>query len=51
MAATDELLELLAPLLATNGSEPEAAGEDSSAGAERGASPSQRSGSHERDRA
>ena len=32
--ATDELLELLAPLLAANGNEPEAAGEDSSAEAE-----------------
>jgi hypothetical protein len=51
VGATDELLELLAPLLATNGSGPGAAGEDSSAGAERGASASERSESHERDRA
>ena len=36
--ATDELLELLAPLLAANGNEPEAAGGDSGAEADRGTS-------------
>ena len=40
--ATDELLELLAPLLAANGNEPEAAGEDSGAEADRGTSASER---------
>ena len=34
--ATDELLELLAPLLAANGSEPEAADENGTQGRERG---------------
>ncbi len=38
--ATDELLELLTPLLAANGSEPEAAGENGPPGVERDASAS-----------
>jgi hypothetical protein len=49
VAGIDELLELLAPLLASNGSEPGAAGEGSSVGEER-ASGAERSEAHERDR-
>ena len=40
--AIGELLELLAPLLPANGSEPVVADDDSSAGTERGASASER---------
>src|SRR5450755_3066059 len=46
--ATDELLELLAPLLAVNGSGHGAAGDDSRAGAERDASASEHGESDER---
>ena len=49
--ATDELLELLAPLLAANGNEPEAAGGDSSAEADRGTSASELAEARVRDRA
>ena len=49
--ATDQLLELLAPLLTANGSEPEAAGEDGSRGAEPGGSASVPVEARERDRA
>ena len=51
MEATDELLELLAPLLAADGSEPETAGENGTPGAERGASTSEPGQAHARDRA
>ena len=47
--ATDELLELLAPLLAANGSESEAAGDGSDAEAEPGGSGSKGGEAHERD--
>jgi hypothetical protein len=47
--AIGELLELLAPLLATNGSEPGAASDDTTAEAERGASASERGDVGERD--
>ena len=47
--ATDELLELLAPLLAGNGSESAAAGDGSSAEAEPGGSGSKGGEAHERD--
>ncbi len=46
--ATDELLELLAPLLAGNGSEPAAAGDGSNAEAEPGGSGSKGGEAHER---
>jgi hypothetical protein len=49
--ATDELLELLAPLLAANGNEPEAAGGDGTPGPESGASASEHGEAHARDRA
>ena len=49
--ATDELLELLAPLLAANGNEPEAAGENGTPGVERGASASESGEAPARDRA
>jgi len=49
--ATDELLELLAPLLAPNGNEPEAAGGDSGAEADRGTSASGLAEARVRDRA
>ena len=49
--ATDELLELLAPLLAPNGNEPEAAGADSGAEADRGTSASEVAEARGRDRA
>jgi hypothetical protein len=48
--ATDELLELLTPLLAANGNEPKAAGGTSGAEAKGGASGSERE-AHESDRA
>jgi hypothetical protein len=51
VGAIGELLELLAPLLPANGSEPEAAGDDNGAEAERGASASERGEANERDRA
>ena len=51
VGATDELLELLAPLLAGNGGEPEAAGDDSNPAAERAAGGSQLGQARERDRA
>ena len=51
MGATDALLELLAPLLAGNGSKPGAAGDGSTAAAERGAPGSERGEGHERERA
>ena len=47
--ATDELLELLAPLLVGNGSESAAAGDGSSAEAEPGGSGSKGGEAHERD--
>ena len=47
--ATDELLELLAPLLAANGSESAAAGDGSNAEAEPGGSGSKGGEAHERD--
>jgi len=50
VSATDELLELLAPLLAGNGSEPGAAGDGSSGGDERAAPGSERGEAPERDR-
>jgi hypothetical protein len=50
VGSVDELLELLAPLLAGNGSEPGAPEEDSSAGAERSAPGSERGEARERDR-
>src|SRR5512142_1448922 len=46
--ATDELLELLAPLLAGNGNEPETSGEDGTPGAEQGASTSEPGQAHAR---
>ena len=49
VGAVGELLELLAPLLPVNGSEPGAARDDSRAGAERAASASQRGEADERD--
>jgi hypothetical protein len=49
VAGIDELLELLAPLLAGNGGEPGAAGDGSRVGEER-ASGAERSEAHERDR-
>ncbi len=49
--ATDELLELLAPLLAANGSEPEPADENGSAGTEPGGSAPEPGEARERDRA
>jgi len=49
VAAVGELLELLAPLLPANGSEPGAAGDGSSAEAQRGASASERGEADERD--
>jgi hypothetical protein len=49
VGGVDELLELLAPLLPANGSEPVAAGDDSRPGAERGASASERGEADERD--
>jgi hypothetical protein len=51
VAATDELLELLAPLLAADGSEPEPGGENGTAGAEQGASTSEPGQAHARARA
>ena len=48
--ATDELLELLEPLLAANGSEPEAASENGTPGVERGASASASGEAPARDR-
>jgi len=51
VGATDELLELLVPLLAANGSGPGAVGEESRAGAERSASASERGEAYERNRA
>ena len=51
VGATDELLELLAPLLAVNGSGHGAAGDDSRAGAERDASASGHGEAYEHDRA
>ena len=51
VGAVGELLELLAPLLAANGSEPGAAGDDGRAGAERGASASEGGEADARDRA
>ena len=51
MEATDELLELLAPLLTANGSEPETTGEDGSAGTEPGGSASEPGEARERERA
>ena len=50
VTTVDELLELLAPLLAGNGSEPGAAGDGNSAGGERGAAGSRHAEAHERDR-
>ena len=50
VGATDELLELLAPLLAGDGGEPEAAGGDNPA-AGRAAGGSERGGARERGRA
>ena len=47
--ATDELLELFAPLLAANGNEPEAAGGDSGAEAKPGGSGPQGGKADERD--
>ena len=49
--ATDELLELLAPLLTANGSEPEPADEHGSAGTEPVSSASEPGVAHARDRA
>ena len=49
--ATDELLELLAPLLAANGDEPEATGGDSGAEADRGTSALELAEARVRDRA
>ena len=49
--ATDELLELLAPLLAGNGNEPEAAGENRTPGVERDASASESGEAPAHDRA
>jgi hypothetical protein len=49
--ATDELLELLAPLLAANGNEPEAASENGTPGVERGAFASESGKPPARDRA
>jgi len=51
VGATDELLELLAPLLAANGNEPEAAGRDSGAEADRGTSALELAEPRVRDRA
>jgi hypothetical protein len=50
VGAVGELLELLAPLLPANGSEPGAAGDDSRAGAQGGASASERGEADEHDR-
>ena len=49
--ATDGLIELLAPLLAADGSEPEMGGENGTPGAEPGASTSEPGQAHARDRA
>jgi hypothetical protein len=49
--ATDGLIELLAPLLAADGSEPETGGKSGTPGAEQGASTSEPGGAHARDRA
>jgi hypothetical protein len=49
--ATDELLELLAPLLSGDGSEPEHADENGSTGTETGGSASESGEPHARDRA
>jgi hypothetical protein len=51
VAAVDQLLELLAPLLVANGSEPEAAGENGTPGVERGASASESGEAPARDHA
>jgi hypothetical protein len=51
VGSVDELLELLAPLLAGNGGEAGAPVDDSSPGAERGAGGSERGEARERDRA
>jgi hypothetical protein len=48
--ATDELLGLLTPLLGGNGSEPEAADENGTAGAERAAPTAEAGDTHARDR-
>jgi hypothetical protein len=49
--ATDGLIELLAPLLAADGSEPETGGENGTPEAEQGASTSEPGQAHARDRA
>jgi hypothetical protein len=51
VSTVDQLLELLAPLRAGNGSEPAAAGDGSEAEAEPGGSGSKAGEAHERDRA
>jgi hypothetical protein len=51
VGATDELLELLAPLLATDGSELGTGGENDTPAAEQGASTSEPGQAHARDRA
>ena len=51
VGAIGELLELLAPLLAANGGEPGAAGDDARPGTEHGASARERGEADERDRA
>ena len=49
--ATDALIELLAPLLAGDGSEPESVDENGTAGAERAAPTAEAGAAHTRDRA